>query len=188
VFGTHGRGVAEQFGVEDAIDVHMGTLSKALGGLGGYIAGSRDLIDFLINRARSFIYTTALPPSVVAAARAALAIVSSDEGAALRRRVRQNADRLRGGLRARGLNPGSSASPIVPIILGDNDKTVTAGERLRDAGFLVGAVRPPTVPSGTARLRVSVTAAHTEEDLEGLLKALERVLGDVGSPTAGAGR
>ena len=179
VFGEHGRGVAEALlGVEHDGDVHihMGTLSKALGGLGGTIAGSRALIELLINRARSFIYTTAPPPPVIAAARAALEVVRSEEGRRLRRRLLAGADKLREHLKELRLDTGASASQIIPIILGDNDRTMRVAEKLLDAGFLVGAVRPPSVPPGRARLRVSLTAAHTDEDIERLAAALERAL------------
>ncbi len=179
VFGEHGRGVAEALlGVEHEGDVHihMGTLSKALGGLGGIIAGSRALIDLLINRARSFIYTTAPPPAVIAAARAALEVVRSEEGRQLRRRLLAGADKLREHLNGLGLDTGASASQIIPVLLGDNERTMRVAEKLLEAGFLVGAVRPPSVPPGRARLRVSLTALHTDDDIERLAAALKKAL------------
>lgn len=180
VFGARGRGAAEHLGLHERVDVHMGTLSKALGGLGGYVASSRALIEHLINTARTFVYTTALPPPVVAAGIAALEVVRSEEGAALREKLRASAQRLRRGLEALGLDTGRSASQIVPVILGENERVLRAAEALLEAGLLVGAIRPPTVPAGSARLRLSVTAAHEPQDIDRLLEGLDVTLRETG--------
>lgn len=173
-FGENGRGAAEHFGVEERVRVHMGTLSKALGGLGGYIAGGADLIELLRNRARTFLYTTAAPAPVIAAAIAAIEVVRTDEGRRRRETLRANAARLRRGLTERDLDIGASASQIVPVILPEIDRMMSVAAGLRERGFLVGAIRPPTVP--TPRLRVSVTAMHTPEDIDGFLDAAEELI------------
>lgn len=148
----------------DGVDVlRVGTLSKALGSLGGFVAGSAPFIDLLANRARSFIFTTASPPATVAAARAALRIVRSDEGDALRGRLRAAID---------GVRPGH-ATPIVPVLLGDEGAAMEAAAELLRRGLLVPAIRPPTVPPGTARLRVALSAAHTEAQVGHLVDALD---------------
>ncbi len=145
--------------------VRTGTMSKTLGSLGGWVAGPAPIIDLVVNRARSFIFTTALTPADTAAALAALAVVRSPEGAALVARLRQVVDRVRPG----------HPSPIVPIILGDEDRAVAASAALLDAGVLVPAIRPPTVAPGTSRLRVALSAAHTDEMVDRLLAGLERL-------------
>jgi glycine C-acetyltransferase/8-amino-7-oxononanoate synthase len=163
VFGANRRGLAEECGVEDKIDVTLGTLSKALGCVGGFVVGSRELIDFLRNRARSLIYSTALPPAMCAAATAAVELVMNDEGA--RRR-----DRLWANVRALG-----AQSPIHPIIVGDETAAVGLSQKLYDQGIFVPAIRYPTVPKGKARLRVTVSASHSPEDIERLLSVVGAV-------------
>lgn len=148
--------------------LRVGTLSKTLGALGGYVAGPAPLIELLRNRARSFIFTTASPPPVAAAALAALRVVRSREGHSLRERLRMLIDRLRPG----------HPSPIVPLIIGESDRALELSSALLEKGFLVPAIRPPTVPPGTSRLRVTVSAAHTERQvaaLGGALRELGRV-------------
>ena len=142
--------------------VRMGTLSKALGSLGGWIAGSRDLIDLLINHARSFIFTTALSPADTAASLAALRIYRSPEGDALRKRLRRNIERLR----------ADHPSPIVPWILGDDRAALDAAAHLLSRNIFIPAIRPPTVPQGAARLRIALSALHTDEMIDQLLRAL----------------
>jgi 8-amino-7-oxononanoate synthase len=142
--------------------LRIGTLSKALGGLGGYAAGPAALIELLRNRARSFIFTTASPPAVAAAALAALKIVRSAEGRSLRDRLRSLVEALRPG----------HPSPIIPVIVGDADRALKRSAALLEDGFLVPAIRPPTVPRGTSRLRVTVSAAHTERQVAALVDAL----------------
>ena len=142
--------------------VRIGTLSKALGSLGGFAAGSRDVVDLLVNAARPFIFTTASPPGDAAAALAALRIVRSAEGDALVARLRGHVDTVRAG----------HPSPIVPMVLGDERRALAASARLLEEGLLVPAIRPPTVAPGTSRLRVALSAAHTDAQVERLAKAL----------------
>lgn len=145
--------------------LRIGTLSKALGALGGYVAGPTPLIELLRNRARSFIFTTASPPAVAAAALAALRIVRSVQGRSLRDRLRSLVDGLRLG----------HPSPIIPVIVGEADRALEASSALLDRGFLVPAIRPPTVPPGTSRLRVTVSAAHSERQVAALADALPEI-------------
>ena len=164
VLGPGGRGLAAAHGLASRIDVQMGTLSKALGCHGGYIAGSRDLIDLLINRARSFIFATAPPPPLAAAALAALVLVESPEGDL--RRAGLDANRL---MLARTLGLSApSPSPILPVIIGAEAAAVDLAVDLEAAGFLVPAIRFPTVPMGSARLRFTVTASHTRDAFDAL--------------------
>ncbi|GMV98499.1 MAG: 2-amino-3-ketobutyrate coenzyme A ligase [Phycisphaerae bacterium] len=173
VFGAGGRGLAEQMNVEDAIDVCVGTLSKALGGIGGYVAGSRELIDLLINVAGPFIFTTALPPAACAAAAAALDLVIGEPDR--RRRLLETAERLRAELTQRcGLDLGGSTSQIIPVIVGEADAAMRLSQRLEQAGFLIPAIRPPSVPRGGSRLRISLSCAHDPADLERLVSWFER--------------
>lgn len=176
VFGECGRGVAELAGVEDRIDVRIGTLSKALGGLGGFVAGPAELIEYLWNRARTQVYSTALPPAVCAAAMTALEILQKEPER--RQRLWTLSEQLRQGLKDRGIEPyPGSTGPIVPIVLGSPAAAVAAAAQLKDRGYLVGAIRPPTVPQGTARLRISLSAVHREEDVAGLVTAIAEVVG-----------
>jgi 8-amino-7-oxononanoate synthase len=171
VLGREGRGGAEQWDVEGRIDVIMGTLGKSLGTSGAFIAGSRTLIDYLMNRARSFVFTTATPPAIAAATLEALRIAVAEPERRLA--LRANARRLRAGLKAFGRQTdGPPDGHIIPIPIGDAAETMRVGAALRARGFLVGAVRPPTVPPGTSRLRLTVSAAHEPEDIDALLAAL----------------
>ena len=173
VLGPGGRGLAARAGVEDHIDVSVGTLSKALGGIGGFITASREIIDWLINTAGPFIYTTALPPAACAAAMAALEVVEKEPWR--REKVARLANRLRAGLREHlGVQTVSAETPIVPLIIGEARKATALSAALENEGFLVPAIRPPTVPRGTARLRLSVSADHSEQDIDRLLEALVR--------------
>lgn len=156
--------------------LRVGTLSKALGSIGGFVAGPRALIDLLVNRARPFIFTTAPTPADAAAALAALGVLRSSEGEALRRRLRSHVDRLRPG----------HPSAIVPIVLGSETAALEASDRLLDRGLLVPAIRPPTVPPGTSRLRVTLSAAHDDDQVGHLVAALAD-LGVVGALGARAG-
>ncbi len=171
VFGVQGRGAAEQLGVEDRIDVRIGTLSKAVGVLGGFVAGSNELIEFLWNRARSQVYSTALPPALCAAAIASLNIMTAEPQR--RARLAAAVAAFRQMLLAAGIEPSpNSVGPIVPIPLKDPHAAVRVANRLEEQGFLVGAIRPPTVPRGTSRLRIVVTTAHRDEDLQRLAAAV----------------
>jgi 8-amino-7-oxononanoate synthase len=202
LFGPNRRGLAEALGISDRIEIQMGTLGKALGAAGGYICGSRKLIDLLVNSARSFIFSTAPVPAAAAAASAAVCLVQQRAGAELCdllwKRVGQlltglarfdapgeNEDGLRRALRrvVSGMaGKGSSlpcSSAIVPLVIGPEDKTVQVADRLRQHGVYVPAIRYPTVARGEARLRLTVTAAHTPAEVEELLEALRRSAGQV---------
>jgi len=150
----------------------MGTLSKALGSVGGYIAGSRTLIDWLINRARSFVYSTALPPGVIAASSAAVDLARGPEGDARRERLRKNIALFHEGLPARWKNYTLSSSAIQPLICGESNSALELSATLREAGFLIPAIRYPTVPRHAARLRVTLSAAHVDKEIVALNKAL----------------
>jgi 8-amino-7-oxononanoate synthase len=176
VFGPSGRGVAEYFGVESAISIRMGTLSKALGGAGGFVAGSRPLIDWLWNRARSYVFSTAHPPAVAAATIAALDIVRGEP----RRRTQllANAARLRQSLASSfGSNSAArAAGQIIPLVIGPADATMQFAAALRRRGFFVPGIRPPSVPDGESLLRISLSYCHTPEMLDQLVETLRDVL------------
>ncbi|MBI5724459.1 MAG: 8-amino-7-oxononanoate synthase [Planctomycetes bacterium] len=174
VLGKCGRGAAEMLGVEDGVDAVVGTLSKALGGLGGFVAGPKVLIDTIVNKGRPFIYTTALPASLCAAGLKALEIIQTQP--ARRQKLLSLADRMRQGLAGLGLDCGDSASQIIPIILGGQEKTMRVSQALLEAGFFVAAIRPPTVPKGACRLRVSLSAMHDESIVDSFLNTLARCL------------
>jgi 8-amino-7-oxononanoate synthase len=173
VYGPRGEGYAHELGLAEAVDLHMGTFSKAFGVYGAYLAGRRPWIRYLRTTCRTFIYTTALPPAVIGAVGKALELVRAADEA--RRRLRGGAERLRAGLRALGLDTGSSTTHIVPVILGQTGAALSFARALEDAGVLGIAIRPPTVPPGTARIRLSLTAAHDERDLERALDAIRSV-------------
>ncbi len=164
VFGPRGAGCVPALDLAGHVNVCMGTLSKALGGYGGYAACSQPMRAWLINRSRALIYTTAPPPSVAAAALEAFAIL--DEEPELGKTLLDRTHGFRTRLQAAGLDTLHSASQIIPILVGDNARAMRLAARLRDDGILVGAVRPPTVPAGTARLRLALTLAHSETDIE----------------------
>jgi 8-amino-7-oxononanoate synthase len=173
LLGEHGRGIAEAQGVADRIAVRIGTLSKALGTLGGFAAGPKVLTDWLWNNARTQMFSTALPPAVCAAAGCALDLIEAEPWR--RKRVLELAQAFREDLRTLGLpTPEGGIGPIVPVVLGDTQETLRVAKELEEAGFLVAAIRPPTVPCGTSRLRITITAAHTEEDRQGLIAQLAK--------------
>jgi len=174
LYGPNRRGLAETLSVSDRIEIQMGTMGKALGASGGYICGSRSLIDCLINRARSFIFSTAPVPAAAAAATAGIQVVQSGEGSTRVRTLWQRVKELDSAL-----NAAHTAAPsaIIPLILGDETKAVAAATALRENGFFVPAIRFPTVARGAARLRVTLTAAHTADDVAALaarLRTLDR--------------
>lgn len=175
VLGASGRGTLEHFGLGvSEVPVLVGTLGKALGAFGAFVAGEANFIDYLIQRARTYIYTTALPPAVAEAARASLRIVHEEPE---RREVLQRKiQRFRIGALQLGLPLADSITPIQPIWIGDNGLALTVSQALAERGFWVSAIRPPTVPEGTARLRVTLTANHTAEQVDRLLDALASVL------------
>ena len=174
VAGPTGRGVVEHFGLSASeVPVLVGTLGKAFGTFGAFVAGSVDLIEYLIQRSRTYIYTTALPPAVAEATRASLRLV--DEENWRRDKLSVLIQRFRSGAAQRGLRLLASDTPIQPILVGDNLAALQASQGLLEAGFLVAAIRPPTVPEGTARLRITLSSAHEEQDVERLLEALGAV-------------
>ncbi|MDB5344967.1 MAG: 8-amino-7-oxononanoate synthase [Schlesneria sp.] len=171
VFGEHGRGACEALGVEDRVLVRIGTLSKAIGAQGGFVSGSADLISLLWNRARSQVYSTALSPVVCAAATAAIETIATEPDR--RTRLLAASQFFRDQLQNAGISTiAGSTGPIVPVVLHDPQAAVALAARLEERGFLVGAIRPPTVPRGTSRLRIVVTAAHQNQDLVRLALAI----------------
>ncbi|MEO1496325.1 MAG: 8-amino-7-oxononanoate synthase [Planctomycetota bacterium] len=175
VWGPGGRGAIEHFAaqeplVEQAVTVRVGTLSKAIGSAGGFVAGSEPLIEWLHNRARAYVYSTAQPAAVAAASAEGLRLVDAEPER--RERVRRLAESLRGRLLGDGWETGPSVSQIVPILVGDAERAVRLSERLAEAGLFVPAIRPPSVPAGQSLLRVSVSAAHTDRDLDRLVRTL----------------
>ncbi len=171
VLGETGGGAIEHFGLENRGVIQMGTLSKAIGGLGGYVAGSIALIDFLINRARGFIFTTGLPPATLAGASAAIDVIRSNPE--LRQRLSSNVLLLKNALLERGFQLLPSQTQILPLLLGSVEVASRFAEVLLAHGVYAPAIRPPTVPEGTSRLRISVIASHTTEDLETAVKGFE---------------
>ncbi len=161
-------------GSGEGIGIVMGTLSKALGSLGGFVAGSHELIDYLKNKARSFIYTTALPPAACAAALAALDIIEED--GSLIAKLQSNSKSLRTKLKQLGLNTMESETQIIPILIENANQTMAISQGLFDRGIFISGIRPPTVPKGQSRLRITVTANHSKEDLEWLVSSLQELI------------
>lgn len=183
VMGPGGRGVCAHFGLDQqAVPVLIGTLGKAFGSFGAFVAGSGTLIEFLMQKARTYIYTTALPQPVAAATRAALALALQESWR--RERLQGLIARFRAGATAAGVPLGASATPIQPIMMGAAAQALAAQERLREAGLRVVAIRPPTVPQGSARLRVALSALHTEAEVDALIGQLARVCVPVQSARA----
>ena len=173
VFGPAGRGSLEHFGISTEGILQMGTLSKALGSVGGFLAGPKVVVELLRNKARSFIYTTALPPSCAAAALEALRVVKEEPGR--RERLWENVRRWSSGLMQLGCELVSHASPIIPVRTGSNGRTMELAQALLEAGVYAPGIRPPTVPEGSARIRTSLTSLHTEGDLDAALGAFRQV-------------
>lgn len=165
VLGARGRGSVELCGVSSEVDVQMGTMGKGLGSFGAYVAGSAELIDYLRNRARSFIFSTSLPPAVLAASLAAIDLVASPEGAVLRERLAANRRVFSRALAAGGFDILGSTTQIVPVLVGEAQKTMDFSGRLLEQGVFVQGIRPPTVPAGRCRLRCTVMATHEESEL-----------------------
>ena len=173
VFGKKGRGVVEHFKLSKKVDIVMGTLSKAVGSLGGYVSGDTDLINYLRNKARPFMYTTALPPAVCAASIAGIKLIRKDPS--LRESLWCNVRFLKEKLESLSLKVIPSESPIIPILIGDAKKAVDVSKFLYKKGILIPAIRPPTVPAKSSRLRMTVMSTHTKKDLERLLEVLSDV-------------
>lgn len=182
VLGATGRGSAELFDVEGDLDVLMGTLGKALGASGAFVCGSAALVDYLTNRARSFIFTTATPPAVSAAAIESLRIATSDSTP--RERLWANCDRARERFRdgplAQRVRLSDRAGHIIPVVIGDASTTMRLGSAMLSRGYLVGSIRPPSVPPGESRLRITLSAAHSTDDMDGLVAALALELESLG--------
>ena len=173
VFGENGRGVVEHFNLSKKVSIVMGTLSKAVGSLGGYVSGDADLINFLRNKARPFMYTTALPPAVCAASIAGIKLIRKNPS--LRKSLWNNVRYLKKELDLLNFNLIPSESPIIPILIGDAKKAVDMSKLLYKKGILIPAIRPPTVPTRSSRLRMTVMSTHTRKDLERLLEVLSDV-------------
>lgn len=172
VLGAQGRGTLEALGAR--ADIHVGTFGKAAGAAGAFVAGDEDLIEYLVQRARSWVFSTAPPPAIAAAARRGLQLIQQEPER--RRQLFDNIRRLRDGARALGIALGDSQTPIQPLVLGDAAQALTLSQRLFEQGFWVAAIRPPTVPPGTSRLRITLSAAHRPEQIDALLDALAAAL------------
>ncbi|WP_277282722.1 8-amino-7-oxononanoate synthase [Veillonella caviae] len=170
--GVIGHGIADYYDIHD-VDIQLGTLSKALGSVGGFVAASRNIIEYLINYSRSFIFSTALSPADIGAALAALRIIEMDR--TLISKLQDNSRYMASKLIELGI-PCDDETPIFPIVIGDNEKTLRAAMELQDKGIIITAIRPPTVPVGKSRLRLTVTAAHSREQLDYVASALDETL------------
>ncbi|MGH7826396.1 MAG: 8-amino-7-oxononanoate synthase, partial [Candidatus Binatia bacterium] len=173
VFEPDGAGVVANLGLSKRVPVQMGTLGKALGGFGAYVAGSSTLRELLINRCRSFIFTTSLPPAVLAVAIAAIDIVKKEPER--RQALRNNCERLREGLKGLGYSLGNSKSQILPLIIGDAARCIQLSERLLERDLFAQGIRPPTVAPGTSRLRLTLMATHTQEHIHQALEVFKAV-------------
>lgn len=178
VFGDNGRGLSDFYGVSDRIEILMGTLGKAFGCSGAYIAGRKVLIDYLRNKARSFIFTTGLPPAVVASIQAAIQVVQLENWR--QKDVLAKASWVREELAKSGFNLLNSESQIIPILVGDNEATLEFSSRLFDVNILAVAIRPPTVPPKAARLRLSIMATHSREDLAWAVEQIKLIGRELG--------
>jgi 7-keto-8-aminopelargonate synthetase-like enzyme len=174
VFGPGGAGLAAELGVRDAVDAYVVTLSKAIGVAGGAICGSRGFIDAIVNLGRGLIFSTAIPPGAAAAAEAAVGAMADERR---QHRVRCLAHRVRAALSAGGWQIPPGDSPIVPIVVGAESAGLAAADRLLEAGFLVPAVRPPAVPRGASRLRITLCSEHTDDEVDGLIAAIRGIRG-----------
>jgi glycine C-acetyltransferase len=178
VFGRNGRGTVDHFGMHGRVDIQVGTLSKAVGALGGYVAGTRDFIDFLHHRARPFLFSTSHPPAVTAACLAALDVLLEEP--AIIDRLWENTRFLKAGLVALGFDTGASESPITPVIVGEGALAMTLSDRLFEEGVFAQGIAFPTVARDRARVRTIVTATHTRDELQFALDAFARVGRELG--------
>jgi 8-amino-7-oxononanoate synthase len=176
VLGPQGRGLAAELGVDQQVDLHLGTLSKAFGLSGGYLAASRQVIDLLINRARSFIYSTAPPIHLAHALGIILNLIRSDRGDALRAQVRSHALQTQTLLSGIGIASHANEAAILPVILGEESRAMEISSRLRETGFLIPCIRYPTVARGSARLRITVSALHSAAQIHALGTTLQETL------------
>jgi 8-amino-7-oxononanoate synthase len=173
VYEPNGAGIVAKLGLGERVLVQMGTLGKALGGFGAYVAGGKVLRELLINRCRSFIFTTSLPPAVMAMAIAAIDLLEQEPQR--REALRNNCELLRGGLKALGYSLGTSQSQILPLMIGDTSRCMKLSEDLLHRGVFAQGIRPPTVPPGTSRLRITLMATHTREHINQALTVFEEV-------------
>ena len=173
VLGVTGRGTIEHFGLEGQVPIQMGTLSKALGAFGAYVAGSQQLITYLINRSRSYIYTTSLPTAFAAASLAALELIGKEPQ--IRQQLWDNRNYYESGVKALGYDTLQSETPIIPLLVGETALALEMSNQLMAQGVFAPAIRPPTVPQGKARIRTSVMSTHTRQDLDHALEALKKV-------------
>jgi glycine C-acetyltransferase len=178
VFGANGRGTVDHFGVHGRVDIQVGTLSKAMGALGGYVAGSKALIEFLYHRARPFLFSTSHPPAVAAACIAAVDVLEQEPQ--IIERLWENTRFFKAGLRALGFNTGLSESPITPVIAGDGALAMKLSDRLFQEGVFAQGIAFPTVARDKARVRTIVTATHTRDELQFALDAFARVGRELG--------
>jgi 8-amino-7-oxononanoate synthase len=173
VLGNSGAGIVEQMGLDiQQVPILMGTLGKAFGTYGAFVAGSEALIETLVQFSRSYIYTTAPPPAVAVATSASLELVKKDQWR--RDKLNQLIARFRAGAEQIGLRLMDSKTPIQPVLMQSDAQVLDANQKLLDSGFMVGAIRPPTVPEGTGRLRITLSASHSEQQVDALLDALDR--------------
>jgi glycine C-acetyltransferase len=175
ILGRNGRGTVDHLGCHGRVDIQVGTLSKAIGSLGGYVCGSQELIEFLYHRARPFLFSTSHPPSVVATCQAAFELLDSEAGERLIKKLWSNTKFFKRKLKKLGFNTGKSETPITPIMVGDAAKAFEFSRELKEAGVFAGAIGYPTVPEGKARIRTIVTATHKRADLEKALEIIGRV-------------
>ena len=172
LYGPIGQGLAAVDGLAGRIEIRMGTLGKAVGAAGGFVCGDRKLVDLLVNTARSFIFSTAPSPAVSAAARAGVELIQSAEGEVLREQLWLRVEELRRGVESLGWETPAEPGAILPLIAGEEAEALAVMEQLREAGYFIPAIRYPTVARNEARLRVTVSACHTSDDVHGLLDAL----------------
>ena len=175
VLGRGGRGTVDHFNVHGRVDIQVGTLSKAIGSLGGYVCGSRDLIEFLYHRARPFIFSTSQPPSVTATCQAAFELLDSPEGEKLIKKLWRNTKFFKKRLKKLGFNTGMSETPITPIMVGEAARAHEFSRQLFEEGVFAQGIGYPTVAEGKARIRTIVTATHKRQELEQALEILGRV-------------
>jgi len=178
VFGSNGRGTIDHFGMHGRVDIQVGTLSKAMGALGGYVAGSKDFIDFLYHRARPFLFSTSHPPAVAATCLAAIDVLEQEPQ--IIDRLWENTRFFKGGLVSMGFDTGLSESPITPVIAGDGSLAMKLSDRLFEEGVFAQGIAFPTVARDKARVRTIVTATHTRDELQFALDAFKRVGGELG--------
>jgi len=173
VLGKNGKGTCEYFGIKEGVDIQMGTLSKALGNLGGYIAGSKALIEYIRNKSRSFIYSTSLPPAIVAGSIKAIEIIEKDTG--LRQRLWSNVRKFCDALIEMGFDIMDTKTQIIPVCIGEADLTMKASEALLNNNIFAPGIRPPTVPKAKCRIRTSLMATHTEEHIDRAIEAFRSI-------------